>query len=97
MLKKSEFVSEPVTWNYTSGNSEQSLELATGTLAFMLCGVPVIYRQADSAAIQVDAGNAGTVSITGNNLGEEWSACLFRRENRISSLLVDVPQEALRD
>ena len=97
MLKKSEFTSAPVTWNYASGNAEQALELATGMLAFMLCGVPVVYRLADTAAIQVDAVGAGNLSITGNNLGEEWSACLFRRENRITGLLVDVSQAALRD
>jgi hypothetical protein len=97
MLRKSEFISEPVTWNYTTGNSEQRLELASGTLAFTLCGVPVIYRLAESAAIEVDAGDEGVFSISGNRLGADWSAALFRRENRISQLLVDLPQTELRD
>ena len=97
MLRQSEFISEPVAWNYATGDSEKCLELAAGTLAFTLCGVPVIFRLADAAAIEVDAGDEGIFRINGNRLGTDWSAALFRRENRIDRLLVDLPQADLRD
>ena len=97
MLRKSEFISEPVAWNYATGGSEQCLDLVPGTLAFTLCGVPVIFRLADAAAIEIDAGDEGIFRITGNSLGTDWSAALFRRENRINRLLVDLPQADLRD
>ena len=97
LLKKSEFMAEACTWNLAIGRTEQSLDLDPGTLAFMLCGVPVIYRLAEKAAIEVDAGDAGNFTFSGSRLGADWSSALFRRENRIRRLLVDLPLHQLRD
>jgi hypothetical protein len=34
--------------------------------------------------------------IEGNQLGEEWSSALFRRDGRIRRVVVDVPRDRLR-
>ncbi len=97
LLRKSEFMDKACTWTFAAGGSERSLDLEPGMLAFMLCGVPVIYRLARSAAIEVDAGDAGHFKVSGNRLGADWSSSLFRRENRVDRLLVDLPEAMLRD
>ena len=70
--------------------------LPAGSLAFTLCGVPVVYRAAETARLQVFGDNGVPTVIQGNRLGPELSRSLFRREPRIRKLVVDVPETALR-
>jgi hypothetical protein len=96
MLARAEFLSEPASWKYSTGGPPLTEELPAGSLAFTLCGVPVVYRVADSGRVHVfeDAG-APTV-IHGTRLGPELSQSLFRREQRIRKLVIDVPETVLR-
>jgi hypothetical protein len=96
MLGRDEFLKEPTSWRYSAGGPELTEELPAGSLAFTLCGVPVIYRMADSGCVRVfDEQGASTV-IQGTRLGPELSQSLFRREQRIRKLVVDVPEATLR-
>jgi len=96
MLDKAEFTRRPETWRHVAGGEELILELEPGSLAFSLCGVPVIYRLADSARIRVFTCDGGSESVKGNSLDKNWSAVLFRRDKRISKLIVDLPESTLR-
>jgi hypothetical protein len=95
LLGRDEFLREPAAWSYSAGGPELTEELPAGSLAFTLYGVPVIYRLADSARVQVFAEEGAPTVIPGTRLGPALSRSLFRREQRIRKLLVDVPVAAL--
>jgi hypothetical protein len=96
VLRRDEFLRKPATWSYSSGGPERSEDLPAGSLGFTLCGVPVVYRMAESGRLQVFGDDGPPVVIAGNRLGPEWSRSLFKREQRITKLIVDVPAAALR-
>jgi hypothetical protein len=96
MLKRQEFISEPRTWHFSVGGPIRSENLDTGSLAFSLCGVPVIYRLAQSSSIQVHLLKNEVEVIEGNVLGVAWSQSLFKREKRVLKLVVDIPVTQLR-
>jgi hypothetical protein len=96
MLGRDEFLKEPASWSYSAGGPELTEELPAGSLAFTLCGVPVIYRVADSACLRVFGDEGAPTVIEGTRLGPELSQSLFRREQRITRLVVDVPEATLR-
>jgi hypothetical protein len=95
LLQRDEFLQEPASWNYSSGGPELTEALPAGSLAFTLCGVPVIYRLADSALLQVVYEEGAPTVLEGNCLGSELSRSLFMREHRIRKLVVDVPEATL--
>jgi hypothetical protein len=96
MLGRDEFLQEPASWRYSAGGPELTEELPAGSLAFTMCGVPVIYRMADSGRLQVFGEEGAPTVIQGTRLGPELSQSLFRREQRIRKLVVDVPEATLR-
>jgi len=97
MLRRSEFTNQAGTWNYSLGGEERSMDLEAGSLAFSLCGVPVIYRLADTSVIRIYAAGKEPEVIRGNRLDSTWSAALFQRDNLVAKLVVDLPQAELRD
>jgi hypothetical protein len=96
MLGRDEFLQGPASWRYSAGGPELTEELPEGSLAFTLCGVPVIYRIAESGCLQVFGAEGAPTVIHGTCLGPEHSQSLFRREQRIRKLVVDVPASTLR-
>ena len=96
LLKRSEFLTEPTSWQFSVGGDLQSENLEAGSLAFTLCGIPVIYHLAEESSIQVMTDHADPEHIPGNRLGTTWSQSLFRREKRVKKLIVELPAEKLR-
>jgi hypothetical protein len=96
VLGRDEFLQQPASWSYSVGGPKQTEELPAGSLAFTLCGVPVIYRMADSACLHVFGEEGDPTVIHGTRLGPELSRSLFRREQRIRKLVVDLPEAALK-
>jgi len=96
LLGRDEFLEEPASWSYSSGGQEMTEELPAGSLGFTLCGVPVIYRLADSSRLQVFGDRDTATVIQGARLGPVLSQSLFKREQRIHRLIVDLPTTALR-
>jgi hypothetical protein len=96
ILDRDEFLQEPASWSYSAGGQELTEELPAGSLAFTLCGVPVIYRIADSAGVRVFGEEGAPTVLRGNRLGVELSQSLFGRERRIRKLVVDLPEGTLR-
>ncbi len=94
LLGRDEFLREPASWRYSVGGTKLTEELPTGSLAFTLCGVPVVYRLAATAGLQVFDEKETPTAIQGTRLGPELSRSLFRREQRIRKLVVDVPGSA---
>lgn len=96
LIKQSEFISEPQTWHFSVGAEMQSEDLDAGSMAFTLCGVPVIYRLAENCSIQVFTDQADPEYMKGSCLGSTWSQSLFRRDKRVQKLIVEIPAEKLR-
>jgi hypothetical protein len=96
MLGRDEFLQEPASWSYSAGGPVLTEELPARSLAFTLCGVPVVYRMADSARLQVFGEEGAPTVIHGTRLGLELSQSLFRREQRIRKLVVDLSEVTLR-
>ena len=95
MLGRGEFLQEAASWRYSTGGPALTEELPAGSLAFTLCGVPVVYRMADSARLTVFVEGDSPTVIPGNRLGPALSRSLFRREQHIRKLVVDLPQANL--
>jgi len=81
---------EPASWSYSMGEQARFEELEPGSMGFSLCGVPVVYRMADSAAVKLKLNDGEEVAMDGAGLDTEWSQSLFRREGRIEKIVVDV-------
>ncbi|MBT8065040.1 MAG: hypothetical protein KJN94_08475 [Gammaproteobacteria bacterium] len=96
LLRREEFLDEPITWSYRAGGEMRSEDIEAGCLAFSLCTVPVIYRAARSASITVFEADGKRAEIRGNRLGRGFSQALFRRERRIQKIVVDIPDDLLR-
>jgi hypothetical protein len=97
MLRHEEFHAEACTWTYSTGESRQrEEELSAGSLAFSICGVPVIYRLAETYGIRVQIADGSEHEIAGNRLGNSWSQSLFRRDGSVQKIIVDIPTEELR-
>ncbi len=96
ILRRNEFISEPLTWHFSVGGAMQSEDLASGSLAFTLCGIPIIYRLAENSGIHVYPDQGDPEYIPGNGLGAVWSRSLFRREKRVRKVVVDLPVSTLR-
>jgi hypothetical protein len=96
LLNQHEFLTEPVDWRYSVGGDVQSEHLEAGSLAFCLCGVPVIYRLSDQHAMCLHMTNNEKRAIKGASMGKKWSQSLFRREGRIRKVVVDIPRDLLR-
>ena len=96
MLRQAEFTTEAQTWHFSIGEKSTNETLEAGSLAFSLCGVPVIYRRADTSSIRVYSDVADPEVIEGNNVGQDWSQSLFLRDQKIKKIIVDIPLTALR-
>ncbi len=96
ILRRNEFIPKNETWRFFAGREERQLELEEGSLAFTLCGVPVVYRLSSDAQITVFADDSRPEVIHGSKLSPAWSHSLFNRENRISKIIVDVKRASLR-
>jgi len=95
-LRKQEFISAPQTWMFSMGGTTQSIELEKDSLAFSLCGVPVIYKLGEQGEILVHMEDGGVEVISGSTLGFKLSQSLFKREKRIRKLLIKLPVSAFR-
>jgi len=96
LLRRVEFLSGPRPWRFETQPEQPIEELPAGSLAFTLCGVPVIYRLAASAAIRVFTDQDEQVVIPGSRLGRPWSRSLCLREGRLRKIEVDLARAALR-
>jgi len=97
LLSRAEFVPEAGCWQFSLGESPQEEMLEAGSMAFSLCGTPVIYRLAEKGSIQVFADDERNGEVKqGASLGAAWSRSLFRRDKRIRKIVLNIPEASLR-
>jgi hypothetical protein len=93
LLLREEFLDEPRTWHVPAGNRpEREVAIPAGGLAFLLCGVPVVYRLADGDAAATVEAIDGTRTFPGAHLDVQMSARVFARDPAIRRIEVTVPR-----
>jgi hypothetical protein len=92
LLRRNELLQEPARWRYFTGGEVCEEPLPADSLAFTLCGVPVVYRLADARRVHVVGADGVTTVVEGTRLGPELSQSLFQREPHIRKVLVDLPE-----
>ena len=97
LLKKEEFVNHEQSWHFSTGKALESEKIEPGSLAFTLCGTPVIYRLSDNEKIEVHRPGAAIETVAGQLLGTRWSESLFQRDGQVGKLVVYVNESSLRD
>ena len=91
LLRADELTQEPTTFRYVDlGGAEQSIELDAGQLAFTYCGVPVVYRRAETPAVRVSEADGEPRQLDGAALSREMSAEVFQRTGAVARIDVDV-------
>ena len=95
MLRREEFIPDAAVWQFPAKGDETEVRLEPNSLAFSLCGVPVVYRLSEAQEIRVFE-KAGNISrLPGNCLGAKLSRSLFRRDEVIERLEVDILADTL--
>ena len=79
-----------------TGGPDRTEELPAGSLAFTLCGIPVIYRLGTTGSLRLHRRNEEPLSFDTPVLDQEWSGRLFSRDPAILRIEVEVDPGELR-
>nr|MDA8435557.1 hypothetical protein [Actinomycetales bacterium] len=74
-----------------------SQDLPEGSLAFTFCQVPVVYRHGDRLALVARRTDGPDVHCVAGVLDEGLSTSIFRRDGRVTALIVDSPDGVLAE
>ncbi len=91
LLNRNQFLQQDQTVSFNDLESkEYSIQLESGSLAFSVCQVPVVYKIADKNQIEVVFKNNQTETISALTLNHEMSQKIFNRTGEISQLTVSI-------
>ena len=91
MLDEHEFLSAPGAFSYFDLNGvKQNIGLNAGSLAYTICQVPVILKQADRNSITVHYADGSSQRVEGHILDSVNSQHIFKRDGAIRHLIVSV-------
>ena len=94
-LKRAEFFETARTWT-VPGSETRTVDLPAGSLAFTLCGIPVVYRLGTTGGLRLHRRNDEPLSFDTPALDQEWSGRLFSRDPAIIRIEVEVDPGELR-
>ncbi len=91
LLNENEFLADPTVFTYfgVDGNQEQ-IDLAAGSLAYLICQVPVILQASNENRITLYFTNGSTRLITGHVLDSINSRHIFQRDGVVHHLVVSI-------
>ena len=94
LLNKNEFLADPTVFTYfgIDGNQEQ-IDLKAGSLAYLICQVPVILQSSNENCITLYFANGSTQGIDGHVLDAVNSRHIFQRDGAVHHLVVSVAQD----
>ena len=96
LLRQSEFLSSPATWEYIDITSKKrEMPLTAKSLAFTVCQTPVRITLADHPAICVHYADGRTESIAGSSLTPTLSQNVLTRTGEIGLIEVMIAKSAL--
>lgn len=89
MLRKSEFLEEPTTFEYLNIENEiSSIELQVGSLAFTICQTPVVFIKDDEEYMIIHLKEGESIQINLLEMTAEFSAEVFGRSGKIGRIEV---------
>ena len=95
LLRAGEWTTAPGTFAYRDlAGERQRIELPVGALAFTFCQVPVVFHRGGPLEVVAHLADGSRVPGAGGSLDAELSASVFRRDGRVRSLTVTVPETA---
>lgn len=97
MLRLSEFSTEPQQWTLLDlSGAPQTLELKEGSLAFTVCGVPVVYELGgDRTSLSVELEGGELQILFGSQLTEALSKSVSSRKGKVKQITVTLPERQL--
>jgi len=96
LITRGELLASPRVVDFAApGGGATTLQLEPGSLAFTYCGVPVVYREGDAAAVELEHMDGQVEHVEGTRLNESQSASLFGRRGAYRLLTVTVPTGSL--
>jgi hypothetical protein len=89
LFNRDELLKDPSIYLYTdiAGQSRQ-IDLQPGSLAYSVCQVPVILREAKSPGVIIHRRGGVQQTLTGYRLDAETSRHVFRRDGEVEQLEV---------
>jgi hypothetical protein len=92
LVPRSELLEEPGSVVFSSLSGEPvPIDLRPGSLAFTYCGVPIIYREDTTAAIELERADGRREYVDGPELDERRSRAIFDRAQAYRRIIVSVP------
>ncbi|MGK9367935.1 hypothetical protein ACSSWA_03445 [Melioribacter sp. Ez-97] len=89
LLNDHEFLNKSQIFNYYDVNEkEQTMIINAGMLIFTYCQAPIVYSLSDESKIIVNLNDGEREVEEGLVLSKKWSGSIFRREGKISSIIV---------
>jgi hypothetical protein len=97
LLRVTEFLTEPRTYRFIDiHHNQQHIPLEPQSLAFSYCQVPVIYKIADSASIEVVLQGTHNMLVEGLQLNKDFSSRIFNRSGEVNQLIVNLTKDLLK-
>ena len=91
LLRKSEFLKPVTEFSYVNiAGDMDSLELASGSLAFTICQVPIVYHRGEIEGIEVVFENGRFIANPGNCLDKEITQQIVNRDGQIKRVHVTI-------
>ena len=87
-------VERSVSFRAADGTTS-SIDLAPGSLAFSYCQVPIVYRVAGPAGIELKHADGQVEHVEGSQLSRTQSAALFKRRGAYRRVTVTIPTDQL--
>jgi hypothetical protein len=97
LLRLTEFIKEPMTFNYIDVNQEKKhCSLSKGSLAFTYCQVPILYHLAEKSGIEVRDREGNISKRDSLILDSEISSKVFGRTGHVMQIDVFIKRDSLR-
>jgi hypothetical protein len=96
LLRREEFTTRPDQFAYFDlTGAPRTLSLPTGSLAFTLCQVPVVYAVGREAQVQVTLADGTTTEDRGDGLAASLGAEIFARSGLVRQVQVTIPESSV--
>jgi hypothetical protein len=91
LLRQSEFIQTPKTFNYTAVSKEEKvIHLKEGSLCFTYCQVPIVYKSSDAQSIKIFFTDKSTEETKDLLLDNTISKMIFERIGNVDKIEVSV-------
>jgi hypothetical protein len=97
LLRRDEFHDLPTTFAcFGTDGTERTFELPAGSLAFTVCGVPVVYTLAERGGLEVHRADGSRYAVDGVELTRADTAAVLERTGAIERVHVFILPDRLR-